>query len=449
MILLQSVAYVLPTLEVFARGGGGGSSSGGGGSGGSIILLIGYVPTHFVSGWFTRNFSILVGIIAGTVTGLIVTTITAMLLFDLLPFDVVLIGIAAAVGVFTGTQDLFGKLKRMSVKTKGVVAAAASTDPAWQEEHLKQTISQTFADYQKDWSEFNVQHIQTYTSPRYFHHITLMLAALKVMGRQNVVLNARLTAQYIADATNSPDNTHDSFMAVVVGQANDRLVDVTKNEVIYTDNSPFTEYWTFVRGEHGKWLLDGIDQATADVRQFHNPIRKFALDNGMFYSLDWGWLLLPRRGKLFGKAKFKFSDINNHVIGQWNGILVQLYTYRPYRANGNNYQIAQITLPKSYGGIIIRRKHMINMTPKGYQKVTFEWPDFNRRYTVYTTDMERVTSFELLNPKFMADLYDMNLKVEIEVVDNVVYLYSKLGAGETRYPEMMQVLQHAFRELKL
>jgi hypothetical protein len=68
---------------------------------------------------------------------------------------------------------------------------------------------------------------------------------------------------------------------------------------------------------------------------------------------------------------------------------------------------------------------------------------------VFATDMDKVTSFELLNPKFMADLYDKNLKVEIEVVDNVVYLYSKVGANEVRYADMLDILKQAFRELKL
>jgi hypothetical protein len=175
----------------------------------------------------------------------------------------------------------------------------------------------------------------------------------------------------------------------------------------------------------------------------------FAQENGMFYSLDWGWLLLPKRGQLFSKSSFVNSDINNHVIGQWNGIIVQLYTYRPNKQTNVNYQIAQITLPKSYGGILIKRKGLLNFAPSGYQKVSYEWPDFNKRYAVFATDADKVTSFELLNPKFMADLYDRDLKVEIEVVDNIVYLYSKVGLQENHYPDMLEILRQAFRELKL
>lgn len=49
----------------------------------------------------------------------------------------------------------------------------------------------------------------------------------------------------------------------------------------------------------------------------------------------------------------------------------------------------------------------------------------------------------------MAKLYDQNLKVNIEVSDNVVYLYSLLSHTEAYYEGMLQILRHAHRELKL
>lgn len=175
----------------------------------------------------------------------------------------------------------------------------------------------------------------------------------------------------------------------------------------------------------------------------------------MFYSLDWGWLLLPQRGQLFGNASFKNSDVNNHVIGEWNGHIVQLYTFIPAKSNAENYLVAQIALPKSYGGIIIKRnkgRQWFSHAPRGYQTVSMEWPDFNKRYTVYATDVDQVTSFELLNPKFMADLYDKELPFNIEVVDNVVYMYAPttkmlISGSQQRYAAALDVLQAAYKEL--
>ncbi len=68
---------------------------------------------------------------------------------------------------------------------------------------------------------------------------------------------------------------------------------------------------------------------------------------------------------------------------------------------------------------------------------------------MYATNENQVTSFELLNPSFMAWLYDQNIKVNIEVVDNVVYLYSRIAEGEMRYAEMMDILQKSHKELKM
>lgn len=65
-----------------------------------------------------------------------------------------------------------------------------------------------------------------------------------------------------------------------------------------------------------------------------------------------------------------------------------------------------------------------------------------------------MTSFELLNPKFMADLYDLNLGISIEVVDNVIYLYANIllmpmTMSTDRYAAMLDILQAAYKELRM
>ena len=49
----------------------------------------------------------------------------------------------------------------------------------------------------------------------------------------------------------------------------------------------------------------------------------------------------------------------------------------------------------------------------------------------------------------MAWLYDQDIKVNIEVVDNVVYLYAKLSANEQRYESMLEILKRSHKELKM
>lgn len=185
-------------------------------------------------------------------------------------------------------------------------------------------------------------------------------------------------------------------------------------------------------------------------------IKTFALINDMYYSPDWGWLLLPRRGQLFGGGKFGVSDINNHVIGIYKNLLIELYTYLPNpnsrSTSVSEYVIAQVALPKRYDSLIVEAKesffaNLFPHTPKGYNKLSLEWADFNKRYNVYATNVEQVTVFELLHPVYMEKLFALPFKVSIEVVDNVVYLYTKDKKAD--YAMMYSILKDAFEEMKL
>jgi hypothetical protein len=452
MYVFHVFQMVVPNLEFIARAGGGGSGGGGGvsGHGGGVggVAAIGYLPVHYVTAWCYKRFSFAAAVLAGSIVGVVVTALFALTGSWL----TLLVGGGAAAGVYGGLHNWLARAVGLARGNKKHLEAAASKDPAWHEPALKTRIAQVFTDFQQDWTTFNLEHIRGYVTDRYYQHVSLMLAALKIQGRQNIVGDPQLRSTQVVTFDDRLDDTQDTFVALIDAKANDVLMDTQNNLAIYTDKSTFNEYWHFQR-QGNQWYLDQISQATADPSLARRSLETFAQQNDMYYSLDWGWLLLPQRGQLFGQANFKNSDINNHVIGSWSGIVVQLYTYVPLKKQpSNHYLIAQIALPKSYGGIIIKRRGawgFLSRAPRGYQKVSFEWPDFNKRYSVYTTDYDRLTSFELLNPKFMADLYDKNLGINIEVVDNIVYLYAKVNQAETRYADMLDILKQAFKELKL
>lgn len=439
----------LPLLHIFARGGGGGSGGGGGGGGGGIIALIGYVPAHFVSSWCNRHLSRKVGIIAGSIVGLAVTVPCIYVS----PFFGILVGIGAAVGVYSGINNLLSRALKLAKTAHTAAQVAANSDPVWQEEAIQSRIKKVFLSFQHDWSTFNLPHIRTYTTDNYYNHVRLMLTAIYQMGRRNNVETPVLNKALVTQVVDQHDNNQDSFQAYIAAQAHDIQVDTVHNQIIYTDDSAFEEFWRFRRIDN-EWMLDGIQQATANLSQRQLSLQNFAAQVGMYYSLDWGWLLLPQRGLLFSNASFKNSDVNNHVIGEWNGLIVQLYTYIPVKAtrSADNYLIGQINLPKSYGGIIIKKRSRwswLSQTPTNYKKVSFEWPDFNKRYLVYATNAEQVTAFELLNPGFMAKLYDSALPINIEVVDNLVYFYSRVSDADHRYGDMLAILVDAHKELRL
>jgi hypothetical protein len=180
----------------------------------------------------------------------------------------------------------------------------------------------------------------------------------------------------------------------------------------------------------------------------------FANERGFYYSEDMGWLFIPERGVLFGGAKFGTSDINNHIVGLYkNQLLVQVYTYiaAPNGTNSKSRVIAQANLPRSYGQIVVRRKKRLQlMGIRGLERIQTEWIEFNGMYEVFASNGEQAASFELLNPTYMEKLAALPFEVNIEVVDNVVYLYADEARTDVAtYDTMMQLLNLAFDEMKL
>jgi hypothetical protein len=458
MLHISLTIHTLPVLDAFARGGGGGSGGGGGGGGGdglTMLFLLGYVPSHYATNWAYRRISARTGVILGIIVGTLITAGIGVVVL----WAAFIVGLGAVVGVYSGVHNWWTRILSGVKKSKQTMAYAARTDPVWHEQQIEQRIKQVFYGYQEDWSNFDVGRMRMYASEKYVNHMQLLMQAIYDLGRRNVVSNPQIIEWAVIEAVDLANDDNDNFTVYIKARAQDRLLD-RNNSIIYQDDREFTEYWHFDR-QGNEWMLDGIEQATEDKAMMNPALHRFAGEQGMYFSPDMGWLLLPQRGQLFGQANFKRSDINNHIIGNWEGLLVQLYTYVPVVANqrADNYLIGQITLPKSYGGIIVKRnqddkswlqKNLLtwNLTPSGYQKVQMEWPDFNRRYSVYATDMDKVTSFELLNPAFMADLHDKNLPISIEVVDDTVYFYCLSTFADRNYAEMLEVLRRAYKELK-
>lgn len=302
-----------------------------------------------------------------------------------------------------------------------------------------------FIRYQTAWQNFDIADIRAFTTERYAKHAELMLAAMQQMHRQNTVSNIDL---YGVEAKEDVDIMRVSFS----GSADDGLINTVDSTEIYKNNVRFTEYWNFKKVD-GEWKLDSIGQSTESTEMLHPELKQFADDNQMFYSPDWGGLLLPEGGALFRHGR-SGADINNHVIGYWqNDLLLQLYTYSdtPNLQEDNYYLVGQIQLPKTYGGIAVLRTDTRNAVKKlkGYEVVQTEWGDFNQRYTVLATDRNQVVSLELLNPAFMAWLYDQDIHCNIEVLGNSVYFYSRVGVDAARYREMLEILKRSYKELKM
>jgi hypothetical protein len=452
---------IITLLETFARGGGGGSGGGGGGGGGSgggsggggIIFIgaIGYIPMSWIGKKLTTHDKTKVGSAILWPT----STMALVLLTVFAGGYGFIIGAGALLGTGNGLYGWFSQIRKLKGKDKAKLASAALADPAWQEGSILAKTTETFYKFQSDWASSNLDSMKTYTTPRYHYHMSLMLHALALAGRANVMADVRVNSSSVVTFSDNFGSDDDSVAVGFSASANDSLVDKIAGNVIFTDKSSFIEYWNFKRS--GKnWLLDSIDQETADLSSIRPALEAFALKNGYCYSPDWGWLLLPQRGQLFGSGKFGTSDINNHIIGVYEGSLAQVYSYQPNPAansRGSFYIIAQANTQKSYGNIVVRRKSKLGSITGMFSKlhkIETEWTKFNNKYEVLTSSAEGAASFELLDPTFMEKLEALPFEVNIEVVDNVVYLYSKeTELQPEHYPVMMEILHTAYDHMKI
>ncbi len=446
---------IIDLLDEFARAGGGGSGGGGGGGGGSggsggagglgvLLFFLGYVPVSFTVSAATKKWSRASAFGLGVMECIIICflSIAALKGFG------AIVSIGAVVGLFGGRLDLTGRLGKLAKASREKLKKAAVADPAWDETALRAEVEKCFMQFQQDWSTFNFTRMKTYLAPDYFEHMRLVLSALHAMGRRNEVANPKLYDINFIDVQDESGKERDAFTVALFAGAQDKLLDtLDNNKEIYADQSMFTEYWHFKRVS-GRWILSNISQVTESKDVRSDPLKKFASTNGFFYNADFGWLLLPKRGQLFSKAQFRVSDVNNHVIGLYRNVLVEFYSYSARKQSSKYFVIAQAVLPKTYGNIVVRRdKSLFQRDIRGLNKLSMEGMEFNKKYEVFATDVEQVTSFELLHPAYMAKLIDLDYEVNIEVVDNVLYLYST--DSKTSYDSMLLLLKAAFDELKL
>ncbi|MCA9332770.1 DUF3137 domain-containing protein [Candidatus Saccharibacteria bacterium] len=437
-------------LDIIARAGGGGSGGGGGGGGsgggggdGGIFALWGYGV-----GLVCKYLMKLPRPINWIITGIF--SIVAVISSFYLPLGW-LFGIAAAVGAYlgaTGKLDNMHNFIKRHAKIKSKLKEASLNDSQWDWETVKPQVEQIFYKFQDDWANFNYASFQTYMIPYYYKRTMLLLGILQSMGRQNKMSEVKILRIVPVAFHDEADDSRDTLTVAFEAKAKDELWE--NGQKLYQDNNTFIEEWVFVRNqEDSAWILSNIEQNTRTRWLELGNLQEFANQNGFFYSGDFGWLLMPKRGQLFSKSNFKNSDLNSHVAGVYRNLMVQFYVYAPIKEQSQNrFVIAQAALPKSYGNIVVRRKQRWSWGgTKGLTKISMEWGDFNKMYEVYASDMERVTSFELLHPVFMEKLHALPFKTNIEVVDNVVYLYTQdKGAS---YEQMLSILNDAFDEMKL
>ncbi len=407
--------YFLFTTHAFARGGGGGSGGGGGGggggsSGGSYSSGSGNVS----DGYILFRFALII----------------AVVLFL----------------VFT----VWKQRKEQLAEAKADITKAASFDSVWNTDALRARITEVFTRFQNDWSNLDPSRMQEYLMPEFYNKMVLELGTLDALHRKNLVQNPVIKDIEFLVAQDSEDNTKDHVYVEITASAHDVLLDTETNKELFVDDSTFTEYWTFNR-DGDVWKLGKISQETEDADYWEKDIENFAKKNNFHYDPDFGWLMLPYKGALFGATKFGTSDVNNHVAGTYHGKLVEFYTYipNPDQKNATNYLVAQAVLPIKHNDILVKKKKMLfNFAPKGLRKIETESIDFNKKFVLFAAPGDEAKSFELLAPNFMEKIYALPFELNIEVVGNVLYFYSESRAN-LDYDKLLEILSWAFDEMKM
>ena len=322
-----------------------------------------------------------------------------------------------------------------------------------QEKRIHTAAEHIFTSYQEDWSEFRLDDIKTFSTDHYYEHASLMLELLKNLHRINKVSKLKVRKVYLLDPVNEKTTLPVNLRVAFDFSGLDEVITDDGKKLYSEYASNVSEVWNFVYD--GKNLkLSGISQPTESASHLVKSLASFADQNHLFYSPDWGRYALPARGLIFSGSSMRIADINNHVIGKWGDLLIQLYTYAetPNQATSSYYVVGQINVPKNYLGVIVKsRKFKSGLRPdKSYEKFEMEWNEFNDRYEVYAASRDALPAFELLNPKFMEFLYSKNPAYNLEVVDNVIYIYAKITTvTEKDYEDLLEVLKRAYDELKM
>ena len=417
----NSNRLILSSGEVYlARAGGGGSSSGGGDS------------SSGGGGYYSG------GSYAGSTSGAFADDGWSFL------FSMLFFGVSFLVFILVLRKIGARGLKKSSVPF-GYIDAGSQKQASDLEIRLTAQAKNIFIKFQKYWSEFDIAKMKDILEMEYCKKITLQLNVLKNYERQNIMDNVAIQQAFIKKA----DSYKSNFSIYFTASANDKLIDKRDDKILFEDKQTFSEIWNFKKlGK--KYVLESIEQTTKESSKYNTEIHEFAKSNNFYYDPDFGWLMMPSRGAIFGPEGFGSADINNHVIGHFKDKIVEFYSYEARSGSGlQPITVAQAILPRRYDNILVTEKSWYSFRPKlkTLQKIETESISFNQKFSVWAAVPDRASSFELLATNFMEKIYALDFEINIEVVDNVLYIYSP--SKDIKYQNLLDVLDGAFEEMKM
>lgn len=393
------------------------------------------------------------------------------------------VGLFLRFGVFgmialTGAITTARAIRRKLLAAEKNVADAAANDPFWNEETMLARAREVIITFFNAWTAEDVPGLEAILSENMRKATALELAELELEKRKSLFTNFTVSTMKLIEAYDDSDNTKDSFSVLATTAGSRVLTDETGGALI-ANHDPNTDIWKFVRvGD--TWMLDSIaagDEAAQILFSgvgssiFTAPLfaKTGALavglelknNYGFFEDSAFGKMMVPMHGAIFNDiiAQGSGTGVYDHIltkqyrIGLFESKIIQAFVLSVLEQQGKTtvevpkYYVAVVTLPKSYGDILIRHKTFLSSAPRALVKRDTESEDFNKMFSVYSTDQESMETFELLSPTFMEKLLAANLPVTIEAVGNTLYVAFEDLSLVTAEP-LLRLLSGAYEEIK-
>lgn len=220
----------------FLRAGGGSGSLGGGGG-----IARGFFRITGLDDWFDN-----------TVEGRMLSYFVIIPLYILMFLTSVLTPII-----------LFKRIKKAKNKARQDMAEFDDFDGFWSYEFIQNRVKEVYFALQKAWSENDIKSVENMLSDKLYEQYRKHLKGMKNDHEKNVLKDIELIKTEPVWAKNFTNDGFDYFWSYVEGSMIDYTINLDNEEILQgskKDKVRFIEYWKFVKGRDGVWVLDEIKQ---------------------------------------------------------------------------------------------------------------------------------------------------------------------------------------------
>ena len=339
-------------------------------------------------------------------------------------------------------------------KIKKEIKERSQGNTLWNYDLLEEAAHKTLAAYASAVNTGNSNYLTAHATAQYAQYASAMLSYMKANGLS--VKSERKIWRFNIKEMSTPEDANCWFVAEVGVGNKDTLYEYGKEADQYAESiADNREEWQF-QLENNQWLLNSRSiEPQYQSKPIGQSLKVFAARNNYAasgFTENWfatrGSWLTP-----LGNVDVLFSGASA-FDPSYNNVMYQVAEINRQETDGfdGTYLIGHTKLGKQYEKIVVIPKAQLRsgkkLNPK--ERIALEWPQFNERFVFYAPSTARISALELVNPKFMQELYDMNSLAIVDIVGDRAVVFTKLDNGtltEKDVSQMQQILQMAEKEL--